>query len=100
MTTKKLNQYLIITDNGRYGSLKAKITNTLKVHIPANAVVLKLNLELPVSLFKKPQLEATISIPDDKVSQPTITTEVMENIKEVLKSQIGVDMKITLVENQ
>lgn len=95
-----IRKYLVVTQGKtKYSSPKVKLINDIKNSIiQANSVVLKLNLELPDSLFQKPQLEATIVIDKNMVSQPTINADVIDNIKDVLKQQLGAELLISVVE--
>jgi hypothetical protein len=58
---------------------------------------MKLKIEVPASLFLKPSLEASISIPDDAVSPVIINPEVQDNIKDIIKRNTGLDLNITVV---
>lgn len=42
--------------------------------------------------------EASITVPADQVSRPTIDAQVLDNIREQMRQAIGVDMRIALVE--
>lgn len=98
-----INKYLVITPSAQKYSGKAGVKLIDKLgrgSIPSNAVVLKLNLELPDALFQKPQLEATIKVNSDQVSKPVITPDVIENIREVLQKNMGIDLTIAVVENK
>ncbi|GAT35601.1 hypothetical protein TSACC_3672 [Terrimicrobium sacchariphilum] len=57
-----------------------------------NTVAIRLNLELPVGLFMKPQLEASIRIPDGPA--PEITAEVQENIAKAIREASGINVNI------
>lgn len=94
----EVNKYLIITEGSRKWNANVKLTNTLKGKMPSNAVVMKLNLQLPESLFKKPQLQASIKINEEDVSKPVINAQTLDNIREVLNKQLGVDVTIQHVE--
>lgn len=94
----EINKYLIISEGTKKWNANVKIANTLKGKMPSNAVVLKLNLILPDSLFKKPQLQATIKINEEDVSKPVINVETLNNITEVFNKQFGIDLTIKHVE--
>lgn len=94
----EVNKYLIITEGSRKWNANVKLTNTLKGKMPSNAVVMKLSLQLPESLFKKPQLQATIKINEEDVSKPVINAQTLDNIKEIFSQQLGVDVTIQHVE--
>jgi hypothetical protein len=99
----QISKYLVITPSAMKYSSKAsvKLIEKLgKTYIPSNAVVLKLNLDLPDALFKKPQLEATLKVSADQVSRPIIEPEVLQNIQQVLNQQLGIDLQINVVQDE
>lgn len=57
-------------------------------------IPLLLKLELPVSVFQRPQLMASIKIGDD-AAPPVINASVQENITALLKEQLGVTVLFT-----
>lgn len=61
--------------------------------LKASEIAIKLNLEIPDSLFVTPQLEAKVSVPD-VAGGPVITAEVAENIAEVVRQQTGLSLSI------
>lgn len=99
-----VTKYLVITPAQSYyrGKPSIKMLDKLsgKNSIPSNAVVLKLNLDLPDALFVKPQLEAHIVVKPDQVSKPVISPEVLQNIQQVMNQQLGVEMQINVVESK
>lgn len=78
-------------------SLALRMTRK-KPSLDPGEVAIRVRLELPEALFARPALEATISVPADQVNRPTINAAVVENIREVLQQQLGVDLSIQLVE--
>ena len=91
---------MVIGQGNRSWKSTVKLLDKLseKTKIPSNSVVLKLNLELPDALFKKPQLEASITIDNDQVSKPLINGQTIHNIQEIVSQQLGVDLSINVVE--
>lgn len=89
----RINQYLIISEGKRF-SPNVRLVKTLKSKMPSNAIALKLNIEIPDAIFKKPQLEASIKIDENDITKPQINATVLDNIKQVLKQELGVDVKI------
>lgn len=85
--------YLIVSKGQRGRSLSVRVaarTPSLKV----GEVAMSVTLRLPSTLFEKPQLKASITVPDDKVSAPVISAEVAANIGEIVKQQTGLDLTI------
>lgn len=95
-----ISQYLIISPGPKRWSPKVKLVRSLKGNMPANSVAIKLNLSLPESLFQKPQLQATIKINENDVSKPVINAEVLDNIKQELQKNLGVEMSINVIEEE
>lgn len=94
--------YLVIQGKpGRYrkevrelGSIR---TAKRKPACAADEVALKLSLEIPDTLFVKPTLEASITVPGP--AGPVLTAEVEENIAEIIRQQTGMSVHITAAEN-
>lgn len=90
--------FLCVRPNGRSGrALSFRITAT-QPRLQAGEVAIKVTLALPRALFQRPNLAATIAIPANKVSPTRIDAEVIQNIEELIRSNLGMDMKITLGE--
>lgn len=62
-----------------------------------NEIALKLRIEVPVALFLKPSIEASISIPNDQVSRTVITPEIQDNIREIVRQGTGLDFNISVI---
>jgi len=58
---------------------------------------IKLDVKLPITLFKEPQLLATIEIPAEEVSSPELRADVLDNVEEALEGLQGVRMDVRLV---
>lgn len=90
----EISQYLIISEGKKKFNPNVKLVKSLKGTMPSNAIALKLKIDIPDSLFKRPQLQASIKINEEDVAKPEINAAVLDNIKEVFKQQLGVDVKI------
>jgi hypothetical protein len=60
-------------------------------------VAIKLVLEVPNALFEKPRLEAKVTIPKEAVVTEIINAETVDNVEELVKSKIGLDLKVNVV---
>lgn len=89
-----IDQYLIISEGKKKWNPNVKLVKTLKGNMPSNAIALKLNIDIPDSIFKRPQLQASIKINEEDISKPVINGEVLDNIKEVFKQQLGVEVTL------
>lgn len=75
----------------------------LSVNKPAvsgSEIALKFSIELPVSLFVRPQLEARIVVPEHSVAPLKIDMEVTDNIAELIHQQTGFDVKLVQVDGK
>lgn len=92
----KIKRYLVVGWRPR-----SKPSTRLTVQPPAlesHEVAVQLNLEVPEELFRKPRLEASITIPAEGITPPPINAEVIDNIREIISKEIGVDLSVALVE--
>jgi len=93
-----ISKYLILAPGSSKWRTKVTLVNSLSGRMPSGAIALKLNLELPDTLFDKPQLQATIKINEGDISKPIINAAVLDNIKAEFSRQMGIDMNIQIVE--
>jgi hypothetical protein len=61
----------------------------------ANEVAIKVSLDLPIGLFRRPQLSATISVPEDTLPVE-ISADIQDNIVEAIRQASGMDVKLTV----
>ncbi len=90
-------RYLIISKGSKKWNPHVKIVSSLKGSMPSNSVAIRMSLQLPDTIFDKPQFEATIKIKDEDITKPVIDAETLDNIKQVFQQQLGVDMTIQVV---
>jgi hypothetical protein len=81
------------------GQLKARMTSKLPKMDPGE-VAITVNLKVPSALFKRPQIQASISIPESAVTAPVLDASVLDNVREVLEQQTGFDVQVSLIENE
>jgi len=60
-----------------------------------NEIAVKINLEIPDSLFEKPTLEVSATVPEDAGHGPTINTEVADNIANIIRREMGIAVRIS-----
>lgn len=87
-------KWLTINERGA-----ARITRG-KPSIRWDEVSIALNINLPDALFDKPRLEAKINIPEEAAAKETITTEVVENVKEAIETATGLTFSINVVKEE
>lgn len=84
--------YLVADNNG-----KVRVTKTQPA-LNWNEISIKMDLELPDSLFKKPFLSANIIVKGSDVSPTIISPEIKNNIEQSIKQHNGIELKLTIVE--
>lgn len=66
-----------------------------KPRLDPGEVAIKLDVELPNSLFEKPTLKASIQIDERKVTAREVSAEVIDNIEQVVMEQCGINLTIS-----
>lgn len=66
--------------------------------VVAGEVALRLVVELPDALFVRPQLTARIVVPKESVTPPNVDATVLDNVREAIQAQTGLDVRVSLVE--
>lgn len=90
---------MIVRKDSRYPyDLKARLANKLPA-LAVGEVPIKVDVSVPDALFKRPQLQASITVPESSVSSPVIDAVVLDNIQQVLQQQTGMDVKVSLVKS-
>lgn len=74
-----------------------KITKN-KPSTNSDEIAVRLDLEIPDSLFEKPSLQVGISVPDLVKAGSEITADVQANIADIIKRETGLTVSITAVE--
>lgn len=88
----KTQFYLVI---GKGGSVAAKKN---KPSLSFDEIAIAMNLELPDALFKKPALEATVTIPAEAALPQNIEADVVANVKEAIQTSTGLEVRISVVQ--
>lgn len=96
----KITKYLIIRGvENRYRSMDLKVDLREKEpKLSLNEIALKLELDVPEKLFKRPVLNALIKVPEAAIMGNTITPEITDNIEKIIKETTGLNMVIRLSE--
>jgi hypothetical protein len=61
-------------------------------------IAIKLQISVPDALFTRPQLQATVTIPEDAITKPVLEATVLDNVREIIQQQTGMDVRVSLVE--
>lgn len=80
---------------GSYYRLLTPRTTKGKPNVGKNEITLEIKLKLPKTLFERPQLQATIEIDPEVVSDPAIDADVVNNIVELARVE-GIELEITV----
>lgn len=97
----KIEKYLVISaSEARYGGFNSHVKLVEREpKLKGNEISLRLNLEIPDAVFKRPKLEAKLSVPDTAVSKIAITPDVTDNIERIIKETTGLTMHVGIVEH-
>jgi hypothetical protein len=95
--------YLTITKHKNRASFAApglKLTLKKPGSLNGNQIAVKVNLELPNALFEKPEILVNLKVPGNTPvgNMQTITATVQENIAELISSQLGTKVHVTVAE--
>lgn len=82
--------YLTVNSNGTTKTTKSKPA------LDWNEIAIHVKLDLPDSLFRKPQLNATISVPESAVEPREITAEMQDNIKDAIEVSTGMEIRLSI----
>lgn len=88
MTTKF---YLTVSSNGN-----AKITKK-RQYVDFDEVSIGCTLELPDVLFKRPQIDASITVDVKDVQPFEISADTSNMVKDAIQQSTGLDVKLTIV---
>ena len=84
-------------DDSRREPGNLRLTKT-RPNTAADELAVKLDVEIPDSLFVKPTLEARIQVADTVSAGPVITTEVVDNLAQIIQERTGLSVKLSAVE--
>lgn len=77
----------------------ARLTQS-KPNLTSDEIAIKLDINVPDELFRKPRLEAKIDIPKEAAGPDKITSEVVENVKEAIESATGLTFSINVIKEE
>jgi uncharacterized membrane protein len=90
--------YLVLRQNPTYWwKMTARVTSPQPT-LQSNERVMRLDVKVPRAIFQTPALKATISFPEDAVSKPLIDAVVLDNVREIIQQQTGLNVSVSLVE--
>lgn len=90
----KKSFYLIVNSNGT-----TKTTKT-RPALNWNEIAISVNLDIPDMLFQKPQLNATIVVPESAAAPKEIDVEIQDNIKNAIEVASGMQVRLTIEDKE
>lgn len=64
--------------------------------LKSGEVCMKVVVDIPDQVFKKPQFEVKLAVDPSKVSSPTITPDIQDNIAAIIQQQTGLAVKLSI----
>lgn len=85
----KLRKFLCVKSNG-----SVRITAN-KPSLATDEIAIQLNLDIPNQMFVKPTLVADISVDEELAGQQLISTEVVDNAKQLISDTLGLELRVS-----
>lgn len=85
-----INCFLTVSKNGSVRVTKGA------TNLNWDEVSIAVELTLPDALFRKPQLSASIIVPNEAAVSKAIDATVADNFKEAVRNVVGTDVKINI----
>lgn len=79
----------------KYESAGTPNVSKSKPSIGKEEFAFKVNLSIPDAYFQEPELSVKIDMPEN-ISAPKLTTEIAENIGEIIRQQLGVKAHLSI----
>lgn len=101
MSSSTITKYLVISANeSRYGSLRHNVRMVEKApKLKGNEVSVRISINLPDALFKRPELVAKLDVPASAVRDIHISPDVTDNIEKIIKEATGLTVSINVIEH-
>ena len=90
----KVKKYLAVKKNGQTRIVANKPS------LMPNEIAIQLNIEVPDQLFTKPTLVADITIDESVAMEELISTEVIDNAKQIISDGLGLEIHVRTVEEE
>lgn len=82
------------------GSMTTPRTYKNRPNLAYDEISMRLSVNLPDALFKKPQLSAEINVPETAAQPTEISADVQENVRLAIEESTGMEVKITFPETE
>ena len=86
-----LLRYLVVSERG---DTRLSVG---KPALKASDIAIQIHLNVPLAVFRKPQLEATITIPEEAGAPDTLTAATTEAMSDAVKQATGLTLDIRVV---
>lgn len=86
----KSNFYLTVNSRGG-----VKVTKN-RPNVDFDEISIRMDLDVPDMLFKKPQLTASITIPESAAVPKEIDVEMQDNIQNAIETATGLNVRLTI----
>lgn len=86
----KTTFFLTVNSNGTVKTTKNR------PNLNWNEIAIQMNLTLPNQLFEKPQLQATIVIPENAAAPKEVDVATADNIREAIEEAVGMEVRLTI----
>lgn len=87
-------KYLIINNRGGV-TIREK-----EPRLAGNEVALRLELDVPDGLFKRPVLKAVMKVPQESIPKTSITPQITDNIEKIIKEATGLEMCVSILPHE
>lgn len=97
----QISKYLIISAKRRkYGGFSPSVRLCERdPKLLGNEIAVRIELDIPDALFKRPILDARMKIPNEAVPKTVITPQITDNLEKIIKEATGLNMAITVTEH-
>ena len=91
--------YLLVgaKKNWRQWEMQGFTVRKTKPDVGRDQIAMKISLRLPVALFEKPTLAATIDV-DGEVPVLEIEPETIHTVQDLIRAQTGLDVELRVIE--
>jgi hypothetical protein len=86
----KINKFITISSRG-----SCRLTAS-SPRLEVDEISMNLKIEIPDAIFKKPRLEASITVPDEAAATEAMKSIVYDNVEEIVNQATGLNFSISV----
>jgi hypothetical protein len=90
----KIPFYLTVSQRGSVRATKTPAS------LDWDEIAIKIELNLPDQLFKRPFLQASIDIPASIIPESPLNAEIANNVKEVIKQSTNLEFNVRVISDE